>query len=99
MVEAINMAHAWEMATTVGHRAGEDVGTNGGSFAPRRAAAALRQEAGAGHAAGEGLIAARDRHGGQGLKPVAEIQFMDSSIRRWIRSPAHGAAAQSYPAG
>ena len=54
MVEAINMAHAWEMAHDPSVVVlGEDVGINGGVF---RATVGLQQRfgkaAGAGHAAG-----------------------------------------------
>ena len=79
MVEAINMAHAWEMtrdpAVVV---LGEDVGINGGVF---RATVGLQQRFGAARVQdtplAEGLIAgAAIGLAAQGLKPVAEIQFM-----------------------
>jgi pyruvate dehydrogenase E1 component beta subunit len=79
MVEAINMAHAWEMshdpAVVV---LGEDVGVNGGVF---RATAGLQHRFGAERVQdtplAEGLIAgAAVGLAAQGLKPVAEIQFM-----------------------
>src|ERR1700685_2030254 len=79
MVEAINMAHAWEMErdpTVV--VLGEDVGANGGVF---RATLGLQQRFGKTRVQdtplAEGLIAgAAIGMAAQGLKPVAEIQFM-----------------------
>jgi 2-oxoisovalerate dehydrogenase E1 component beta subunit len=79
MVEAINMAHAWEMShdpTVV--LLGEDIGSNGGVF---RATVGLQQRFGAERVQdtplAEGLIAgAAIGLATQGLKPVAEIQFM-----------------------
>jgi pyruvate dehydrogenase E1 component beta subunit len=79
MVEAINMAHAWEMSrdpTVV--VLGEDVGHNGGVF---RATLGLQQRFGAERVQdtplAEGLIAGvAVGLAAQGLKPVAEIQFM-----------------------
>ena len=79
MVEAINMAHAWEMAHDPAVVVlGEDVGTNGGVF---RATVGLQQRFGATRVQdtplAEGLIAgAAIGLAAQGLKPVAEIQFM-----------------------
>src|ERR1035441_4301414 len=79
MVEAINMAHAWEMAQDPSVVVlGEDVGTNGGVF---RATAGLQQRFGRARVQdtplAEGLIAgAAIGMAAQGLKPVAEIQFM-----------------------
>jgi len=79
MVEAINMAHAWEMARDPSVIVlGEDVGTNGGVF---RASAGLQQRFGKSRVQdtplAEGLIAgAAIGMAAQGLKPVAEIQFM-----------------------
>jgi 2-oxoisovalerate dehydrogenase E1 component beta subunit len=79
MVEAINLAHAWEMehdpAVVV---LGEDVGANGGVF---RATVGLQQRFGKTRVQdtplAEGLIAgAAVGMAAQGLKPVAEIQFM-----------------------
>src|SRR5580658_51191 len=79
MVEAINLAHAWEMARDPSVVVlGEDVGTNGGVF---RATAGLQQRFGKARVQdtplAEGLIAgAAIGMAAQGLKPVAEIQFM-----------------------
>jgi pyruvate dehydrogenase E1 component beta subunit len=79
MVEAINMAHAWEMAHDPSVVVlGEDVGINGGVF---RATAGLQQRFGAARVQdtplAEGLIAgAAIGLASQGLRPVAEIQFM-----------------------
>jgi pyruvate dehydrogenase E1 component beta subunit len=79
MVEAINMAHAWEMAHDPSVVVlGEDVGTNGGVF---RATVGLQQRFGAARVQdtplAEGLIAgAAIGMAAQGIKPVAEIQFM-----------------------
>lgn len=79
MVEAITMAHAWEMQ----HDAsvivlGEDVGVNGGVF---RATVGLQQRFGKDRVQdtplAEGMIAGMCvGMAAQGLKPVAEIQFM-----------------------
>jgi 2-oxoisovalerate dehydrogenase E1 component beta subunit len=79
MLEAINLAHAWEMA----HDAtvvvlGEDVGINGGVF---RATAGLQTKFGADRVQdtplAEGMIAGMSiGMATQGLRPVAEIQFM-----------------------
>jgi pyruvate dehydrogenase E1 component beta subunit len=79
MVEAINMAHAWEMAHDPSVVVlGEDVGANGGVF---RATVGLQQRFGAARVQdtplAEGLIAgAAIGMAAQGIKPVAEIQFM-----------------------
>lgn len=79
MVEAINMAHAWEMARDPSVVVlGEDVGVNGGVF---RATAGLQQRFGTARVQdtplAEGLIAGvAIGMAAQGLKPVAEIQFM-----------------------
>jgi 2-oxoisovalerate dehydrogenase E1 component beta subunit len=79
MVEAINMAHAWEMAHDPSVVVlGEDVGANGGVF---RATVGLQQRFGTARVQdtplAEGLIAgAAIGLATQGLKPVAEIQFM-----------------------
>ncbi len=79
MVEAINMAHAWEMAHDPSVVVlGEDVGVNGGVF---RATVGLQQRFGATRVQdtplAEGLIAgAAIGLAAQGIKPVAEIQFM-----------------------
>jgi len=79
MVEAINLAQAWELQ----HDRdvvllGEDVGVNGGVF---RATSGLQQRFGAQRVfdtpLAEGLIAGITiGMAAQGLKPVAEIQFM-----------------------
>jgi 2-oxoisovalerate dehydrogenase E1 component beta subunit len=79
MIEAINLAHAWEMAhdpTVV--VLGEDVGVNGGVF---RATAGLQARFGADRVQdtplAEGMIAGMSiGMASQGLRPVAEIQFM-----------------------
>jgi pyruvate dehydrogenase E1 component beta subunit len=79
MVEAINLAHLWEMSrdpTVV--VLGEDVGVNGGVF---RATVGLQQRFGTDRVQdaplAEGLIAgAAVGMAAQGLKPVIEIQFM-----------------------
>jgi 2-oxoisovalerate dehydrogenase E1 component beta subunit len=79
MVEAINMAHAWEMAHDPSVVVlGEDVGANGGVF---RATVGLQQRFGTARVQdtplAEGLIAgAAIGLATQGLRPVAEIQFM-----------------------
>lgn len=79
MVEAINLAHAWEMAQDPSVIVlGEDVGANGGVF---RATAGLQQRFGSIRVQdtplAEGLIAGvAIGMAAQGLKPVAEIQFM-----------------------
>ncbi len=79
MVEAINMAHAWEMEHDPSVVVlGEDVGHNGGVF---RATVGLQQRFGTARVQdtplAEGLIAgAAIGMATQGLKPVAEIQFM-----------------------
>lgn len=79
MIEAINRAHAWEMTrdpTVV--VLGEDVGVNGGVF---RATAGLQEQFGKDRVQdtplAEGMIAGMSiGMATQGLKPVAEIQFM-----------------------
>jgi pyruvate dehydrogenase E1 component beta subunit len=79
MVEAINMAHAWEMSHDESVVVlGEDVGVNGGVF---RATVGLQQRFGAARVQdtplAEGLIAGTAIGlAAQGIKPVAEIQFM-----------------------
>ncbi len=79
MIEAINRAHAWEMthdpAVVV---LGEDVGLNGGVF---RATAGLQEQFGKDRVQdtplAEGMIAGMSIGlATQGLRPVAEIQFM-----------------------
>ncbi|MGQ0834871.1 MAG: alpha-ketoacid dehydrogenase subunit beta [Gammaproteobacteria bacterium] len=79
MIEAINLAHAWEMAhdpTVV--VLGEDVGVNGGVF---RATAGLQAKFGNDRVQdtplAEGMIGGMSiGMATQGLRPVAEIQFM-----------------------
>jgi 2-oxoisovalerate dehydrogenase E1 component beta subunit len=79
MIEAINHAHAWEMAhdpTVV--VLGEDVGVNGGVF---RATAGLQEKFGKDRVQdtplAEGMIAGMSLGmASQGLRPIAEIQFM-----------------------
>ena len=79
MIEAINRAHAWEMAhdpTVV--VLGEDIGINGGVF---RATAGLQERFGKERVQdtplAEGMIAGMSIGlAAQGLRPVAEIQFM-----------------------
>jgi 2-oxoisovalerate dehydrogenase E1 component beta subunit len=79
MIEAITLAHAWEMAhdpTVV--VLGEDVGVNGGVF---RATQGLQERFGKDRVQdtplAEGMIAGMSvGMATQGLKPVAEIQFM-----------------------
>jgi 2-oxoisovalerate dehydrogenase E1 component beta subunit len=79
MLEAINRAHAWEMS----HDAsvvvlGEDVGANGGVF---RATVGLQEQFGKDRVQdtplAEGMIAGMSiGMATQGLRPIAEIQFM-----------------------
>jgi len=79
MIEAINRAHTWELAhdpTVV--VLGEDIGVNGGVF---RATAGLQEQFGKNRVQdtplAEGMIAGMAiGMATQGLKPVAEIQFM-----------------------
>jgi pyruvate dehydrogenase E1 component beta subunit len=79
MIEAITLAHAWEMAhdpTVV--VLGEDVGVNGGVF---RATQGLQERFGKDRVQdtplAEGMIAGMAvGMAVQGLKPIAEIQFM-----------------------
>ena len=79
MIEAINRAHAWELthdATVV--VLGEDVGVNGGVF---RATSGLQEQFGKDRVQdtplAEGMIAGMSiGMASQGLRPVAEIQFM-----------------------
>lgn len=79
MVEAINLAQAWELQHDPDMVVlGEDVGVNGGVF---RATSGLQQRFGAQRVfdtpLAEGLIAGVSvALAAQGLKPVAEIQFM-----------------------
>lgn len=79
MIEAITLAHAWEMAHDDSVVAlGEDVGKNGGVF---RATAGLQARFGAERVQdtplAENMIAGMCvGMAAQGLKPVAEIQFM-----------------------
>jgi pyruvate dehydrogenase E1 component beta subunit len=79
MLEAINRAHAWEMAHDPSVVVlGEDVGLNGGVF---RATAGLQEQFGKDRVQdtplAEGMIAGMSvGMATQGLKPVAEIQFM-----------------------
>jgi pyruvate dehydrogenase E1 component beta subunit len=79
MIEAINRAHAWEMAHDPSVVVlGEDVGANGGVF---RATAGLQEQFGKDRVQdtplAEGMIAGMSiGMASEGLKPVAEIQFM-----------------------
>ena len=79
MLEAINRAHAWEMAHDPSVVVlGEDVGLNGGVF---RATAGLQEQFGKDRVQdtplAEGMIAGMSiGMACQGLKPIAEIQFM-----------------------
>jgi pyruvate dehydrogenase E1 component beta subunit len=79
MVEAINRAHAWEMTRDPSVVVlGEDVGVNGGVF---RATAGLQEQFGKDRVQdtplAEGMIAGMSiGMATQGLRPVAEIQFM-----------------------
>lgn len=79
LVEAITMAHAWEMSHDPSVVAlGEDVGKNGGVF---RATQGLQEKFGEHRVIdtplAEGMIAGLCvGMAAQGLKPVAEIQFM-----------------------
>lgn len=79
LVEAITMAHAWEMSHDPSVVVlGEDVGKNGGVF---RATQGLQEKFGADRVIdtplAEGMIAGLCvGMSAQGLKPVAEIQFM-----------------------
>jgi len=79
MIEAINCAHAWEMAHDPSVIVlGEDVGVNGGVF---RATAGLQEQFGKHRVQdtplAEGMIAGMSiGMATQGLRPVAEIQFM-----------------------
>jgi pyruvate dehydrogenase E1 component beta subunit len=79
MIEAINLAHAWEMAHDESVVVlGEDVGINGGVF---RATAGLQEKFGKDRVQdtplAEGMIGGMSvGMAVQGLKPVAEIQFM-----------------------
>jgi pyruvate dehydrogenase E1 component beta subunit len=79
MIEAITMAHAWEMTHDESVVVlGEDVGVNGGVF---RATAGLQEKFGKDRVQdtplAEGMIGGMSvGMATQGLKPVAEIQFM-----------------------
>src|SRR5688572_12103375 len=79
MVEAVNLAHAWEMAHDPSVVViGEDVGVNGGVF---RATAGLQAKFGKDRVQdtplAEGMIAGMSiGMATHGLKPIAEIQFM-----------------------
>ncbi|MEQ1582102.1 MAG: alpha-ketoacid dehydrogenase subunit beta [Steroidobacteraceae bacterium] len=79
MIEAITMAHAWEMEHDPSVVIlGEDIGINGGVF---RATVGLQQRFGSDRVQdtplAEGMIAGMCvGMAAQGLKPVAEIQFM-----------------------
>ena len=79
MIEAINRAHAWEMARDPSVVVlGEDVGANGGVF---RATAGLQKKFGKDRVQdtplAEGMIAGMSiGMAAQGMRPVAEIQFM-----------------------
>lgn len=79
MIEAITMAHAWELAHDESVVVlGEDVGVNGGVF---RATAGLQEKFGKDRVQdtplAEGMIGGMSvGMAVQGLKPVAEIQFM-----------------------
>jgi pyruvate dehydrogenase E1 component beta subunit len=79
MIEAINRAHAWEMTRDPSVVVlGEDVGINGGVF---RATAGLQEQFGKDRVQdtplAEGMIAGMSiGMATQGLRPVAEIQFM-----------------------
>jgi 2-oxoisovalerate dehydrogenase E1 component beta subunit len=79
MIEAINRAHAWEMAHDPSVVVlGEDIGVNGGVF---RATAGLQEKFGKDRVQdtplAEGMIAGMSiGMASQGLRPVAEIQFM-----------------------
>ncbi|MDB6089625.1 MAG: pyruvate dehydrogenase component (beta subunit) oxidoreductase protein [Gammaproteobacteria bacterium] len=91
MIEAINRAHAWEMAhdpTVV--VLGEDIGINGGVF---RATVGLQEQFGKDRVQdtplAEGMIAGLAiGMATQGLRPVAEIQFMGFVYLPWTRSAA-----------
>src|SRR5687768_14432869 len=79
MIEAITLAHAWEMANDPSVVVlGEDVGANGGVF---RATQGLQERFGKDRVQdtplAEGMIAGMSvGMAVEGLKPVAEIQFM-----------------------
>ena len=79
MIEAITMAHAWEMQADADVVVlGQDVGRNGGVF---RATAGLQERFGGDRVQdtplAEAMIAGMSvGMAAQGLKPVAEIQFM-----------------------
>jgi len=79
MIEAINRAHAWEMTRDPSVVViGEDVGVNGGVF---RATTGLQEQFGKDRVQdtplAEGMIAGMSiGMATQGLRPVAEIQFM-----------------------
>jgi pyruvate dehydrogenase E1 component beta subunit len=79
MIEAINRAHAWEMTHDPSVVViGEDIGANGGVF---RATAGLQEKFGKDRVQdtplAEGMIAGMSiGMASEGLKPIAEIQFM-----------------------
>jgi len=79
MIEAINRAHAWEMEHDPSVVVlGEDIGANGGVF---RATAGLQEKFGKDRVQdtplAEGMIAGMSiGMASEGLKPIAEIQFM-----------------------
>ncbi len=79
MIEAINRAHAWEMTRDPSVVViGEDVGINGGVF---RATAGLQEQFGKDRVQdtplAEGMIAGMSiGMATEGLRPIAEIQFM-----------------------
>jgi 2-oxoisovalerate dehydrogenase E1 component beta subunit len=108
MIEAINRAHAWEMAHDPNVVVlGEDVGINGGVF---RATAGLQEKFGKDRVQdtplAEGMIAGMSiGMAAQGLRPIAEIQFMgfiypamDQIANHMARHAASDAWAHHLPA-